>query len=111
PLEHVHEGTSCSLCKQVLSKEKETTYASRMRQELQLQLKESKSLLISKERKLEKESIKYIDLTQTARRLQRQLDIAIADSQSTRDDRIDQMLVEKGIVTQKLETLNQQLKN
>ncbi|MET4142620.1 AAA family ATPase [Pedobacter sp. UYP1] len=110
-LDNIHTEANCSLCKQVLSKESEATYASRMRQELALQAKESKSLLVNKKRKAEELKVKLDERTQIARGLQKQLDIAIAETQSTRDDRIDQMLVEKGGVVKKLEFLAQQLKN
>lgn len=111
-LEHIQTvEDSCSLCKQIMSKESSATYASRMRQELALQIKESRMLLVIKDRKLEEARHNLENKTQLARRLQRQLDIAIADAQSTRDDRIDKMLVEKGSITQKLEFLTQQLNN
>lgn len=111
PLDHNHPENSCSLCKQEMPLELQATFASRMRQELALQIKESKGLLVNKNRKIADLQSALDIAVPTARTLQRQLDIAIAESQSTRDDRIDQMLVEKGSYAQKLIFLNQQLKN
>ena len=111
PLDHIHEENKCSLCKQDLPKELQATYASRMRQELAIQIQESKSLLVEKVRRVDEFQLQLDLAIPTARTLQRQLDLAIAEGQSTRDDRIDQMLVEKGGEVQKLNFLNLQLKN
>jgi len=111
PLSNEHPENSCSLCKQELPVELQATYASRMRQELALQIKESTSLLANKNNRLQELKSELDIAIPAARTLQRQLDIAIAESQSTRDDRLDQMLIEKGSHSQQLIFLNQQLKN
>lgn len=110
PLEnHVPEG-HCFLCKQPLSDDEERTHAKRLKQEIELQIKESENLLIGKERKLIDLRGGIPKLKEKINLLQKELDIAISDSQSTRDDKIDELFVLKGGQEKQLELLTQQLK-
>lgn len=110
PLEyHVPEG-HCFLCKQPLSDDEERTHAKRLRQEIELQIKESENLLIGKERKLIDLRGGIPELKEKINLLQKELDIAISESQSTRDDKIDELFVLKGGQEKQLELLTQQLK-
>ncbi len=106
---NVEEG-HCFLCKQPLTEEAEKANAKRLKQEMELQIKESRSLLEEKNRDL----INYYGilpiLIEKARALQKQLDSSIEASQSTRDERIDDLLISKGGVEKKLEFLTQQIK-
>jgi hypothetical protein len=110
PLENNVEEGYCFLCKQPLAEEAEKANAKRLKQEMELQIKESKSLLEEKERKL-------VDLLgdlpifiEKARVLQKQLDTSIEASQTTRDERIDTLLISKGGIEKKIEFLTQQIK-
>lgn len=110
PLEDKVAEGHCFLCKQPLADEAEKANAKRLRQEMELQIKESKILFEEKERIL-------IDLVselpvyeQKARILQKQLDTSIEASQTTRDERIDGLLISKGGIEKKIEYLTQQLK-
>jgi coenzyme F420-reducing hydrogenase delta subunit len=110
PLENQVEEGHCFLCKQPLEEEAEKANAKRLKQEMELQIKESKSLLEEKERT-------FVDLIgelpvyeQKARVLQKQLDTSIEASQTTRDERIDGLLISKGGVEKKIEYLTQQIK-
>lgn len=110
PLEnHTPEG-NCFLCKQPLSDDEERTHAKRLKQEIELQIKESEGLLLNKERKLVELRGVLPEWKEKVNTLQKDLDSAIAESQSTRDDKIDDLLVHKGGVEKQLQILTQQLK-
>jgi hypothetical protein len=110
PLEnHVEEG-HCILCKQTLPPEAEKAYAQRLKQEMELQIKESKGLLEEKERTLADLNGQLPVFVEKARILQKQLDNSIEAGQSTRDERIDNLLISKGGVVKKIEFLTQQVK-
>ncbi|MDR0506582.1 MAG: AAA family ATPase [Dysgonamonadaceae bacterium] len=91
-INNVAEG-HCFLCKQPLSNEAEKANAKRLLQEMDLQVKESKSLLEEKERKRANFSGELPMCIETARSLQKQLDLSIQNSQTTRDERLDDLLV------------------
>jgi uncharacterized Zn finger protein (UPF0148 family) len=110
PLEnHVEEGF-CFLCKQPLSEESERANAKRLKQEMQIQIKESRSILEEKESKLVNLNSELPVHIEKARLLQRQLDNSIQANQSTRDQRIDSLLVSKGGIEKKIEYLTKQIK-
>lgn len=106
---HLDEGC-CKLCKQPISEEAEKANAKRLLQEMELQVKESKNLLEEKERK----SADYVGqlplLIEKARSLQKQLDLSVESSQSTRDERIDDLLVTKGKIENRIEYFTEQIK-
>lgn len=110
PLENNVKEGYCFLCKQPLAEEAERANAKRLKQEMELQIKESKSLLEEKDRKL-------VDLlgdlpvyVEEARALQKHLDTSIEASQTTRDERIDDLLISKGGIEKKIEFLTKQIK-
>ncbi|HTA26815.1 MAG TPA: hypothetical protein VK809_03450, partial [Bacteroidia bacterium] len=106
---NVEEG-HCSLCKQPLVEEAEKANAKRLKQEMELQIKESKSLLEEKERKLADLFGELPVYVEKARALQKQLDASIEVGQTTRDERIDDLLISKGGSEKKIEFLTQQIK-
>jgi len=107
PLEDVHQ---CILCKQPLSEEVERANAKRLSQELEIQTKESHRLLENKRKVLaELRGQKPLHL-ERVRTLQQQLNKLVDLNQSTRDERIDNLLVEKGNAQNRLEYLNEQIK-
>lgn len=106
---NVQEG-HCFLCKQPLTEEAEKANAKRLKQEMELQIEESKSLLGEKERKLVDLYGELPIYIEKARILQKQLDTSVEASQTTRDERIDDLLVSKGGIEQKIEFLTQQIK-
>jgi hypothetical protein len=105
---NVQEG-HCFLCKQPLTEEAEKANAKRLKQEMELQIKESKSLLEEKNRTLVELYGQLPIYIEKARILQKQLDTSIEASQTTRDERIDGLLVSKGGVEKKIEFLTQQI--
>lgn len=106
---NIAEG-HCSLCKQPLTEEEERANAKRLLQEMELQVKESQSLLEEKERMLLDYNGELPTLIENARTLQKQLDLAVKNTQTTRDDRIDNLLIAKGGIEKKIEYLTQQVK-
>lgn len=106
---HIAEG-HCFLCKQPLAEEAERANAKRLLQEMELQVKESKSLLEDKERKYTTYLSELPPQVEQARILQKELDVSIENPQTTRDERIDILLINKGGVEKKIEYLTQQIK-
>lgn len=106
----VQEG-NCHLCKEPLVEEAEKANAKRLLQEMELQVKESKSLLEDKKLKLLELTTSLPKQLETARALQRELDIVVENNQSTRDQTIDNLLIEKGSLERKNEYLSQQIKS
>lgn len=109
PLSAVVDNEHCHLCKQPVGEEAEKANAKRLLQEMDLQVKESKHLLRDKEDRrngLESELPRFIE---KARALQKTLDRSLISSQSTRDGRIDLLLVNRGRLEQKHEIFQQQL--
>lgn len=110
PLENHVAEAHCFLCKQPLSETEERTHAKRLKQELQLQLKESTGLLVNKERRLVEIRGSIPEWKEKNAVLQKELDLAIAESQSSRDDKLDELLTQKGGVEKQIELLAQQIK-
>jgi hypothetical protein len=106
---HVAEG-HCFLCKQPLVTDEEITHAKRLKQELELQVKESRGLLTKKERDLAELRGSLPLWKEKTIQLQKELDLAIAESQSTRDNELDDLLIQKGGVEKQIEFLTMQLK-
>ncbi len=106
---NVQEG-HCSLCKQPLSEEEEKTQAKRIKQELELQIKESRKLLGEKEGKLAEFTSNLQPLIVKARLLQQEIDVEEKESKPTRDEAFDALLVRKGAVENKIEFLSKQIK-
>lgn len=105
----VPEG-HCTLCKQPLAEEAEKANAKRLLQEMELQVTESKTLLEEKERKFTAFIGELPSQIELARNLQKQLDASIENPQSTRDERLDNLLITKGGAEKKIEYLTQQIK-
>lgn len=110
PLTNQNQEGHCFLCKQPLAEEAEKANAKRLQLEMELQIKESKSLLEEKERKFVELISELPIYIEKARVLQKQLDTSIEASQTTRDQRIDELLISKGGVEKKIEYLTQQIK-
>lgn len=100
----------CKLCKQPTEEEAEKANARRLLQEMQLQVKESYKLLEQKELIYTELQGEIPSLTERLRFLQKDLDLSIENPQSTRDERIDNLLVSKGFIESKIESLANQMK-
>jgi len=100
----------CKLCKQPTEEETEKANARRLLQEMQLQVKESYKLLNQKERVYTELQGEMPSLIERMRFLQKELDLSIEDPQSTRDEKIDNLLISKGFIESKIENLSNQMK-
>lgn len=110
PLVNHFKESSCFLCKQPLIEESEKANAKRLKQEMELQIWESRSLLEEKERALVALIGDLPVYEQKARLLQQQLNSSILVSQTTRDERLDNLLISKGSIENKIDYLTQQIK-
>lgn len=109
PLEnHVADG-HCFLCKQTLTDTEERTHAKRLKQELEIQVQESTGLLDKKQKAISQLRGSLPEYKERVITLQRELDLSISESQSSRDDKIDSLLIQKGGVEKQIELLAQQL--
>jgi len=104
------DGSVCQLCKGQITAESQQTRILRMKQELLFQIKESKSLLIPKEDK-------YAQITRNIPGLAEQVDMAkvrleeeLKRVRTTRNRRIDDLLIKSGQLESDLITLHKQAK-
>ena len=100
----------CVLCKEPLEEEAEKANAKRLLQEMQLQVKESKRLLEIKENFYTELVSELPGLKEKLRFTQRELDKSIENPQTTRDERIDKLLIEKGFIEGQIENLTKHIK-
>lgn len=107
PVENEH---TCALCKKPLSEELEKANAKRLQQELEIQTRESNQLLASKRKTLAQMRGELPGHIEKSRILQQKLNKLLNVNQSTRDERIDSLLIEKGNIQNRLESLNEQIK-
>lgn len=120
PLEHCPQCLSplhveivenqCALCKQIVSSGEEKTYAKRLKQEIELQIKESKKLLEDKFEAVNELASQRPGLIESLRSMQREIDLEEREAKSTRDDTLDDLLVSKGNLEGNIEFLIRQLK-
>lgn len=103
------EDNHCKLCKQPLEEEAEKANAKRLLQEMQIQVKESSKLLEQKEKKYAEFQGQLPLLIERLRNSQKELDSSINNPQSTRDERIDNLLVSKGFIESEVENLTKHL--
>ena len=103
------EDNHCKLCKQPLEEEAEKANAKRLLQEMQIQVKESSKLLEEKEKKYAEFQGQLPLIIEKLRYHQKELDSSINNPQSTRDERIDNLLVSKGFIESEIENLTKHL--
>lgn len=104
------DGSVCQLCKSQITAESQQTRFHRLKQELLFQIKESKSLLIPKEDN-------YAQITRNIPGLAEQVDMAkvrleeeLKRVRTTRNRRIDDLLIKSGQLESDLITLHKQAK-
>jgi hypothetical protein len=96
PLAAAAGGDSCILCKQDTNAEITKTHASRMRQELALQVRESR-MILDKKRTLYGDKCAQLDkVNRETEILQREYERLVSTVQTSRDSKLDSLLVEKG---------------
>lgn len=109
PLTIEAQEGSCDLCHQKLPDNK-GSQLSRMRQEIALQIRESNKLIEIKRRRLDDVQRNLQEASEKARAIQREIDLESKSTRTTRDERIDTLLQERGGLISKIEYLYQQHK-
>lgn len=109
PLEIKSSGSHCGLCKQPLAEDEDRTHGMRLKQEIELQVKESKKLLEEKAHTLAELSGQLLPLLERLRSIQREIDLEEREYRSTRDQKLDELLVSKGRLENQLDVLSKQI--
>lgn len=110
PLVDTASGGSCVLCKQPTNAEITRTHAARMRQELALQVRESKMVLERKQAEYAEKRARLDTASKEAQLLQREYERLVMTVQTSRDSKIDSLLVEKGSLERSIADLLQKNK-
>ena len=92
------DDSVCKLCKKKVDNTYGITQARKIEQELDFQLKESKSLLARKQDDLVRLKTKYDSEKIKLYQLQTKVNQLLKNITSVRDERIDQLLVDKGFI-------------
>ncbi|KAA2241516.1 AAA family ATPase [Chitinophaga agrisoli] len=90
------DDTKCKLCKEVIDSSFGVTQARKIEQELSFQIKESKALLITRNRQLDEMKGLYESEKVKLYNLQARVNAALKDVKSVRDEKIDALYIEKG---------------
>lgn len=109
-LEPILDDNHCELCKQELPEDKGSSQIKRMQQEIDNQIRESKKLYLEKEHKLLELKSSFPALEQKIRGLQRELNEALSNVQTERNQELDNLLIKKGELGSKNDYLIKQLK-
>lgn len=109
-LEPVLDENHCELCKQQLPEDKGSSQIKRMQQEIDNQIRESKKLYIEKEHTLLELKSSFPALEQKVRGLQRELNEALSNVKTERNQELDSLLIKKGELGSDNDYLIKQLK-
>jgi len=96
PLKKNEDKHTCRLCKQKIDESYGITQAKKIEKEISFQLKESSNLLILKERQLINLKASYESEKVKLFQIQTQVNDSLKDVKSITNERIDNLLVEKG---------------
>ncbi len=110
PLEHAIDDNHCELCKKLLPEDKGTSQIKRMQQEIDNQLRESTKLYKEKEHQLLEYKSSYPTLEYKVRFLQKELDEALSNVRTQRNQEFDELLIKKGELRSENDYLIKQLK-
>ena len=104
-------ASTCKLCKEPIDQSFGITQARKIEQELSFQIKESKSLILKRDRllielqsRMDSEKIKL-------KQIQTKVNTALKDVKSIRDEKIDKLYVDKGFVDGEILQLRTLLEN
>jgi hypothetical protein len=109
-LDKVIEENHCELCKQQLPEDKGSSQIKRMQQEIDNQIRESKKLFLEKEHTLLELKTSFPTLELKVRAFQRELNEALSNVNTTRNQELDELLIKKGELRSKNDYLINQLK-
>ena len=110
PLAPAASAKACTLCKQETAHEQVLSKLARMRQELALQIKESKSVAEQRREEYDRNLALYRSQQEAIKRTQQDFDRLAGTVQTQRDAALDRLLQEKGRLERTLDDLGQQLK-
>ncbi|HEY0669166.1 MAG TPA: AAA family ATPase [Sphingobacteriaceae bacterium] len=102
---------SCKLCKEAIDSSFGVTKAKKIEQELSFQIKESRNLIVVRERQLLNVSTKLESEKVALYQLQAKVNSALKDVKSVRDERIDSLFVDKGLIEGEILQLRTLLEN
>jgi len=109
-LDEPSSNGNCVLCKHPLASDLDKTQAKRLRQELDIQIRESKRLLEERQASLASLVGDQKELSVKARMLQQELDVELTEFKSTRDHQLDELLVKRGALENMIEAYSKQLR-
>lgn len=110
PLALADSAKACTLCKQETAHEQVLSKLARMRQELALQIKESRSVAEQRREEYDRNLGLYRAQQEAIKRTQQDFDRLAGTVQTQRDAALDRLLQEKGRLERTLDDLRQQLK-
>jgi hypothetical protein len=90
------DSTKCKLCKEKTDSTYGVTKARKIEQELSFQIKESKSLMVLRKRKLEESIAHYEAEKIKLYSIQSRVNAALKDVKSVREEKIDELFIDKG---------------
>lgn len=103
------EDNHCKLCKKEVKEDIGKSKLLRMKLEVEMQLKESTSILKDKEERLEKYLISVKDTEKELRKAQMAYDVFIHQTRSSVENKYDKLLEQKGKLVGEIEFLEKQL--
>jgi hypothetical protein len=109
PIEPSNEISSCPLCKRDISKNTLTTNILRLKNEISFQIKESKNLLIEKNKQIETIKYEISTIKKQINLLQSQIDSYSIAIEPTEQQERDNILFLKGNLSKEIEYLNNEL--
>lgn len=104
-------GSNCKLCKEPIDQSFGISQARKVEQEIGFQLQESRGILKGNKRKLLELESKFESESVKLRQLQVQINSALNDVKSVRDEKIDSLYVDKGFIEGELAQLRSLLEN
>ncbi len=104
-------ASACKLCKEPIDQSFGITQARKIEQELSFQIKESKSLMIKRNRDLIELQSKMDSERIKLKQIQTKVNSSLKDVKSIRDEKIDQLYVDKGFVEGEILQLRTLLEN
>ena len=110
PLDPSVDDYHCILCKQPIPKDIERTIGKRLLQEIQQQIRESKKLLDEKLAELNKRLTQRGPLIDKLDSLQREIDFEEKEYRSSRDEKLDELLISRGRLESEIAFLNKQIR-
>jgi hypothetical protein len=103
------QSNICFLCKQPIEEDAQKTKAKRLKQAIEQQIKESTKLIEEKNDKFQEMSNYLQQLIRELRTYQREIDEEEKQVRTTRDEKLDNLLVDKGAIENNIKFLNKQI--